>query len=246
MSGTDTLKATVATAVRLLAAEGLMDMNGHVSARLPGTDRLLINERRAGRTTVRPRDIVTVDLRGRPVGGDGRRLRSGRRSRTRRGEAPLEVPLHTRIYAARPDVGCVAHLHPAAATVFTIAGRPLVPVFQLGAIFPADGLPVYDDPDLITTDAEADAIARVLGDGRAVLLRGHGAVVVAEDVETCFATAIWLEENAKKQLWASVLGAPRPFSDDVVRRVRASLWHRQILLKTWDHYATKGRREGIL
>jgi ribulose-5-phosphate 4-epimerase/fuculose-1-phosphate aldolase len=79
-----------------------------------------------------------------------------------------------------------------------------------------------------------------------VLLRGHGAVVVAEDVETCFTTAIWLEENAKKQLWASLLGAPQALSDDVVRRVRANLWHRQILLKTWDHYVAKGRREGIL
>lgn len=232
MSSTATLKATIATAVRLLAAEGLMDMNGHVSARLPGTDRLLINERRAGRSTVRPDDIVTVDLHGRPIGGEG--------------QAPLEVPLHTRIYAARPDVGCVAHLHPAAATVFTIAGRPLVPVFQLGAIFPTEGLPVYDDPDLIATDADADAVARTLGDGRAVLLRGHGAVVVAEDIETCFTSAIWLEENAKKQLWASVVGTPQPFSDEVVRRVRSSLWQRQILLKTWDHYVAKGRREGIL
>lgn len=120
-----------------------------------------------------------------------------------------------------------------------------MPVFQLGAIFPAEGLPVYDDPDLITTDADADAVARVLGAGRAVLMRGHGAVVVAEDVETCFTTAIWLEENAKKQLWASVLGTPRPFSPEVVERVRASLWQRQILLKTWDHYVAKGRREGI-
>lgn len=232
MADADALKATIATAVRLLAAEGLIDMNGHVSARLPGTDRVLINERRAGRSTVRPEDIVTVDLRGRTVDGDG--------------DPPLEVPLHTRIYAARPDVGCIAHLHPHAATVLTIAGRPLVPVFQLGAIFPAEGPPVYDNPDLITTDTDADAVARVLGSGRAVLMRGHGAVVVAEDVETCFTTSIWLEDNAKKQLWAAAIGTPQPFSPDVVERVRTSLWRRQILLKTWDHYVAKGRREGIL
>jgi ribulose-5-phosphate 4-epimerase/fuculose-1-phosphate aldolase len=83
-------------------------------------------------------------------------------------------------------VRCVAHLHPQFATAFTIAGRPLVPVFQLGAVFPIEGLPVYDDPDLIKTDPEGDAVARVLGSGRAVLLRGHGVVVVGEDVETYF------------------------------------------------------------
>ncbi len=226
------LKSTLASAIRLLTAEGLMDFNGHMSARPPGTDHLLINARQVGRSAVRAEDIITVDVKGRPLGGGG--------------EPPAEVPIHTRIYAARPDVHCVAHLHPQFATVFTIAGRPLVPVFQLGVVFPTQGLPVHDDPDLIRSDEEGDAVARALGSGRAVLLRGHGAVVVAEDVETCFTTSIWLEENAKKQLWASVLGTPRAFSEEVVRRVRASLWERTILLKTWDHYVAKGQREGIL
>ncbi len=57
---------------------------------------------------------------------------------------------------------------------------------------------------------------------------------------------IWLEENAKKQLWASILGTPRVFTEEVARRVHASLWERKILLKTWDHYVAKGQREGIL
>lgn len=232
MSDPGALKSTLARAIRLLTAEGLIDMNGHMSARPPGSDHVLINARQVGRSALRPQDIVTVDLRGRPLPGEG--------------DPPAEVPIHTRIYAARPDVHCVAHLHPQFATVFTIAGRPLVPVFQLGAVFPTKGLPVYDDPDLIRSDAQADAVARALGSGRAVLLRGHGAVVVGDDVETCFTTSIWLEENAKKQLWASLLGTPRVFTDEMVARVRASLWDRAILLKTWDHYVAKGEREGIL
>ena len=226
------LKSTLARAIRLLTAEGLIDMNGHMSARLPGTERVLINTRQVGRSAVGPHDIVTVDPRGRPLPGEG--------------DPPAEVPIHTRIYAARPDVHCVAHLHPQFATVFTIAGQPLVPVFQLGALFPAQGLPVYDDPDLIRSEEAADAVARALGSARAVLLRGHGAVVVGEDVETCFTASIWLEENAKKQLWASVLGSPRVFTEEMVRRVRASLRDRAILLKPWDHYVAKGQREGIL
>jgi len=67
-----------------------------------------------------------------------------------------------------------------------------------------------------------------------------------EDVETCFTTSIWLEENAKKPLWASLLGTPRVFTEDEARRIRASLWERKILLKTWDHYVGKGRRDGII
>lgn len=226
------LKTTIACAVRLLTAEGLMDMNGHVSVRPAGADHVLINSRGAGRLAVCARDIVTVDLSGRPLGGEG--------------DPPVEIPMHTRIYVARPDVRCVAHLHPEYATAFTIAGRPLVPVFQLGAVFPVEGLPVYDDPDLIKTDQDGDAVARALRSGRAVLLRGHGAVVVGEDVETCFTTSIWLEENAKHLFRAAALGTPAVFAGHVARRVRASLWERAILLKTWDHYVAKGKREGLL
>jgi L-ribulose-5-phosphate 4-epimerase len=232
MRDPNAVKSTLASAIRLLTAEGSMDFNGHMSARLAGTDHVLINDRQTSRSAVRAEDIVTVDLRGRPLAGEG--------------DPPAEVPIHTRLYAARPDVHCVAHLHPQFATVFTIAGRPLVPVFQLGAPFPTEGLPVYDDADLIRSDEEADAVARALGSGLAVLLRGHGAVVVGEDVETCFTTCIWLEENAKKQLWASLLGTPRVFTEEEARRIRASLWERKILLKTWDHYVGKGRREGII
>ncbi|HKV45719.1 MAG TPA: class II aldolase/adducin family protein [bacterium] len=232
MPDADALKSLLASAIRLLVAEGLMDFHGHMSARLPGTERVLINGRQASRSAVSAADIVTVDLQGRPLPGEG--------------DAPTEVPIHTRIYAVRPDVCVVAHLHPQWATVFSIAGRPLVPVFILGAVFPEKGLPVYDDPDLIRTTERADALARTLGTARAVLLRGHGAVVVGEDIETCFTTSIWMEENAKKQLWASVLGTPRVFTEEETRRVGASLWERRIMQKTWEFFVAKGRREGLL
>ena len=121
-----------------------------------------------------------------------------------------------------------------------------MPVFQLGAVFPVEGLPVYDDPDLIKTDEAGDAVSRALGSGRAVLLLGHGAVVMGEDVETCFTTSIWLEENAKHLFRSFALGTRRAFTEHVARRVRASLWQPAILLKTWNHYVAKGQREGLL
>jgi hypothetical protein len=70
--------------------------------------------------------------------------------------------------------------------------------------------------------------------------------VVGEDVETCFTTSIWLEENAKHLFRSSVLGTPRVFTDHTAQRVRGSLWERTILLKTWNHYVAKGQREGVL
>lgn len=231
MPDLETLKSDLVTAIRLLTAEGLMDFNGHMSYRLPGTDQVLINSRQASRAGLRVEDIVTIDLEARAIAG---------------GEPPSESPIHTRVYLARPDMFSVAHLHPQYAAVFSIADKPLVPVFTAGSIFPRHGVPVYDDPDLIRMNEQGDAVAKVLGEARAVLLRGHGAVVVGEDIVTCFNTCIWLEENAKKQLWAASLGTPRVFSDDELSRLRASMWQPSVIRKTWDFYVAKGRASGAL
>ncbi len=79
-----------------------------------------------------------------------------------------------------------------------------------------------------------------------VLLRGHGAVVVGEDIISCFNSCIWLEENAKKQLWAASLGTPRVFSDDEIKRVCASMLEPKVIRKTWDYYVAKGHANGVL
>ncbi|MGE5261988.1 MAG: class II aldolase/adducin family protein [Acidobacteriota bacterium] len=228
----DELKSQLVTAIRLLTAEGLMDFNGHLSYRLPGTDRVLINSRRASRAALGPADIVTMDLDGRLVEGDA--------------EPPSERTIHTRIYAARPDVYSVAHLHPQVSTVFSIAGRPLVPVFTAGCIFPREGVPVYDDPGLIHSTQAGDAVAHALGAERAVLLRGHGAVTVGEDIMTCFNVSIWLEENAKKQLAASSLGNPRVLTEDECTRLRSQMWKPEVIRKTWDFFTERGHTTGIL
>jgi len=231
MSDLETIKADLVTAIRLLTAEGIMDFNGHLSFRLPGTNQVLINSRKASRAGLQVQDISTIDLDGRVIAGD---------------EPPSESPIHTRIYCARPDVFSVAHIHPQYATVFSIAEKPLMPVFTLGCMFPREGIPLYADPDLIRTNAQGDAVAKSLGDARAVLLRGHGAVVASEDIISCFNLCIWLEENARKQLWTSQLGTPHVFTDDELNRVRASMWQPSVIRKTWDYYVAKGRASGVL
>ena len=225
----ETLKTNLVMAIRMLTAEGIMDFNGHMSYRLPGTDRVLINSRRASRAALRPSDIVTMDLDGQLIEGEC--------------EPPSEKAIHTRVYLARPDVFSVAHIHPRFSTVFSIAGQPLLPVFTAGCIFPREGVPVYDDPGLIHTREAGDAVARALGAECAVLMRGHGAVTVGADIVSCFNVSIWLEENAKKQLWAASLGTPRVFSEEELQRVRAQMWKPEVIRKTWDFYIERQRIE---
>ncbi len=232
MTDLDTLKANLASAIRLFTAEGLMDANGHMSCRVPGTDHVLINPRRLSRSGLKPEQMVAIDLDGKLVAGED--------------EPPSEFHIHTRIYCARPDVTSVAHLHPQYATAFSIAGQPLLPVFILGSIFPRTGIPLFDDPDLIRSRERGDAVARALGAERAVMLRAHGAVTTGESIESCFVASIWLEENAKKQLWAATLGTAHVLGPDEAARVRKSLWSPEVIRKTWDYYIAKGHANGVL
>ena len=187
----ETLKVKVAQAVRMLAVEGIVNYSGHVSARVPGTDRIVINSRDASREVVQSENIVTVDLDGNKVAG-------------KEGE-PDETWMHLSIYRARPDVMSVVHSHALYSTSFTIARKPILPVTVRGAIF-ADGVPEYPAAGKIVNREQGDLLAEVLGSRRAALLRMHGAVVVGAYLEEAFTATIQLEENARYQMTASMLG----------------------------------------
>ena len=227
------LKKQVATAVRLLTAEGLMDFNGHLSVRAADNpEHILINPRHVSRNALRVSDIVRVDLRGKPVNGAH--------------EPPSETPLHTAIYRQRKDVVSVAHIHPRVATAFSITQIPIVPVFTLGCLF-GDGVPVFGKPDLIRSDALGDELAESLGNARAALMYGHGAVVVGENVEAVFTACIWFEENAKKLATACQMSDKiRAFTPKETARVKDQLWRPETIRKTWDYYVDKGKHVGII
>src|SRR5688572_2252391 len=56
------LREKVALATRMLVRARMLDQSGHVSARIPGTDRVLIGPGNLSRNLVTPDDIVTIDL----------------------------------------------------------------------------------------------------------------------------------------------------------------------------------------
>jgi ribulose-5-phosphate 4-epimerase/fuculose-1-phosphate aldolase len=204
-------------------------MHGHISVR--DGDTVYINDRGSSRISTRPDQIAAVRL------SDGARL--GDR------EPPSETPLHLAMYRARRDAGSVAHFHPRAATAFAVAGRPLIVASNAGAWF-GGTIPVYDDPELVRTDALGQAVARDLGGARAVLLRGHGAVVLGEDIPDCVTAALYLEESAERLLLAASLGKPHEYSADELARAHASLAHRSVSVKTWDDAVERARAAGRL
>jgi len=222
-------RTLVATASRVLAVAGLFDMHGHISVR--DGDTVYINDRASSRITARPDQVAVVRL------SDGRTIDDR--------EPPSETPLHLAIYRARRDAGSVAHFHPRAATAFAVAGRPLIVASNAGAWF-GGTVPVYDDPELVRTDALGQAVARVLDAARAVLLRGHGAVVLGEDVPDCVTAALFLEESAERLAVAASLGEPREYTADEIARVRAGLAQRSVTTKAWKDAVERARVAGRL
>lgn len=219
----DLLRLEVATCCRLLEYLGLIDFSGHVSARIPGTDTILVNSWGRSRCSVGPQDIVKANLAGEPL-EEGAIL-------------PSEVYIHTAIYRRRPDVGAVAHLHPPATIALSVAGKDYLPVIYHGAIFAA-GVPVYDDCRHVNCLERGEALAATLGQARAVIMRGHGAAVVAENVKGAFFAAVYLEDNAQKLLEAYRLGEPRVLRQEELAAGNR-IWQERQFEKVWTYYRDK-------
>lgn len=221
-----TLKEQVATCCRLMYNEGLFTYSGHISARIPGTDRILIHPLFESRSAVRPEQILTVDLDVNVVEGDER--------------PPDETRIHTEVYRARPEVGAVAHLHSEMAILFTLAEVELVP-FKNHAVRWASGIPVHPDPRRICTEQQGRELAATLGQHNAALLRAHGSVIVAEDVKTVFVDAVHFEENAAAQFNAMQLGRVKPLTNTELEMLSGEWVRQKHAAKLWHHYLSKSR-----
>jgi L-ribulose-5-phosphate 4-epimerase len=219
------LRQDVVAAGAILFRVGLIDYMGHASARIPGTDRVLIKPRHSATMSV-PADltaarVVVVDLDGNLVEGD---------------EAPpSERFIHTAIYRARPDVGGVVHTHQVLATAFGSVGRPIEPILHVEAPLVAGGVPLYPSPELITTAALGAAVAATLADRRVCHLQGHGIVAVGESVREAVVRAIHLERLARANLLAAQLGgSPRLITPDEMGRVSGPMVDYSV---RWAYYA---------
>ncbi|MGH8648471.1 MAG: class II aldolase/adducin family protein, partial [Burkholderiales bacterium] len=179
-----TLRHDVALANRIIERCGLSNAFGHVSARIPGTNTFYISTRRSPGLADENK-LLVIDTDGKILSGDG--------------TPNSEFWIHSRIYAARPDVGGVVHAHPPACICLTQIGQPHRVVHNQGGGFHA-GVPEYERIGLIRTRELGDLLARRLGEGIAVMMRGHGITTAAPDLRTATVAACQLEESAGLQL----------------------------------------------
>jgi ribulose-5-phosphate 4-epimerase/fuculose-1-phosphate aldolase len=119
-----------------------------------------------------------------------------------------------------------------------------VPVCQHGSIF-GRVVPVYDDAEKIDDFEKASSLAQALGRSRAVIMKGHGAVIAESTVEAGFVASFHLEENARLFVQASILGKPIPLSDEERERAGANTYKPSSIQKAWSYFIEKGRKASI-
>lgn len=112
-----------------------------------------------------------------------------------------ELPLHAAAWRARPDAGWVVHAHPPHATAWAVAGRSFweAPFLAEAVVSLGVELPLV----------EASEVQGALGRADALLLAGHGVLVVGPDATTARLRLELVEHLARVAALAQPLGGTR-------------------------------------
>ncbi|MEM2281471.1 MAG: class II aldolase/adducin family protein [Candidatus Bathyarchaeia archaeon] len=176
---------------------------GNISARIPGTNRILIKPSGVSMGFLKAEDFIVVDLDGNKV----------------EGELPpsIETPLHTAIYRARNDVQGVVHTHAPLATAFGIAGVEIIPLMVEMFLYIPNGVPIVPF-ELPGSKALAEAVQKMIKDYNAVILENHGIITVGPTIEEACLLNRMVEECAKVQFIATLLAGKDAVSWEALKK----------------------------
>jgi ribulose-5-phosphate 4-epimerase/fuculose-1-phosphate aldolase len=187
------MKQSLVMSHRILSKTGSMgDVTGHVMVRGPGEDEMLVRCRSRsdmGPALVEETALFKCNLEGEPVEDTGEYT------------IPPERFIASEMFKARPEVNAVVHGHPPAQILCGITGVEIRPILGCGNwggfLLALDGVPVFPRSILVASPHVGRAMVDVLGLKNAVLLKGHGNVVVGRTIEEATVRAIQLENMAK-------------------------------------------------
>jgi HCOMODA/2-hydroxy-3-carboxy-muconic semialdehyde decarboxylase len=216
------------TANHILANEGILDGYGHVSVRDTRNPNHYYLSRSLAPGLVTAADIIEYDLDSNPIGDDRQSYR--------------ERFIHGEIYKARPDVMAIVHDHSPAVIPFSVSSVPLRAVSHMGA-FIGSGVPVFEIravdgmTDMLISDPKrGQALAKLLGDHPAALMRGHGAVITGATIKEAVGRAYYLDSNAKLQEQAILLGGKVTYFEPEEARKTAP---QDGYVRAWDVWKRK-------
>ena len=191
----------LAACYRLVDHYGLSDMMAnHISSHVPGEPgAFLINPYGMMYEEITASSLIKVDLSGEVLlapdfGALGYGInRAG-------------YVIHSAVHAVRPELACVIHTHSFASMAVSALACGLLPITQTAMRFLKIGY--HDYQGVVLDAAEQVSLLHDLGQGEALILRNHGAMVVGRTVGEAFNWLHRLELACRSQLAAMACNSP--------------------------------------
>ena len=198
------LKEDIVRICRMLHRKNyLAATDGNVSVRLG--DRVFVTPSGVHKGLMEAYQILTVDLEGRVVEGEGK--------------PTSEIRMHLLAYELRPDIAAVVHAHLPYATACTLAGIDLLEPILPEVVITLGGIPTaaYATPG---SEEVPESIREFIKEYDAILLSRHGAMTVGQDVTDAYNKMEKLEHTARVVLAARLQGPLPPLPAAEVEKLR--------------------------
>jgi len=209
MPDENALRAEIVRIGRLMHAQELVDgTSGNISARL-GPDAILTTPTGVAKGFLEPEHLIVVNMRGEVV-------------KAGPGWGPTsELLMHLEAYRRRPDVNGVVHAHPVTAVALSIADISLAECLVPEAVVVLGLVPTtpYANP---SSEENQRAIADVIVNHDALVLRYHGTLTVGRDVNEAFLRLETLEHTAKIIALTRLLGGGPALPPEQVTKLLAA------------------------
>ena len=215
----------LAACYRLVDAYGMTDLiYNHITARIPGTEHLLINLYGLLYKEITASSLVKIDVEGNIV----------RKPDTDYGINVSGYVIHGAIHKARQDVACVLHTHTRAGMAVSAMQCGLLPLSQTAIRFVGHiGYHDYEGP-AIDLD-ERERLVRDLGTHDAMVMRNHGLLSCGATIQQAFNTMYQLELSCRSQV------------DALAARTELTMPGENVLAHTAHLYQPSARRPyGVL
>ena len=188
-------RVDLAACYRLVDLYGMSDMMAnHISAHVPDEKgAFLINPYGMMYEEITASSLLKVDL-------DGKILAGPDFGALNYGVNKAGYVIHSAVHAARPEIGCVIHTHSWASMAVSALECGLLPITQTAMRFLKIGY--HDYQGVVLDTKEQESLLRDLGDGEAMILRNHGALVVGRTPGECFNWTHRLELACRSQIGA--------------------------------------------
>jgi ribulose-5-phosphate 4-epimerase/fuculose-1-phosphate aldolase len=183
-------RVELAACYRLVDAYGMTDLiYNHITARIPGTEHLLINLYGLLYKEITASSLVKIMLDGDIV----------QKQDTDYGINKSGYVIHGCIHHARPDVACVLHTHTRAGMAVSAMKCGLLPMSQTAIRFVGHiGYHDYEGPAVDL--AERERLVRDLGSHNAMVLRNHGLLTCGPSVPEALNLMYQLELSCRAQV----------------------------------------------